>query len=210
MIYKPFKVAILSLLLCSCATNMSQTQPKTDDEDVVAHRSPHSHYKHALHKVRKSLPKMTAAQQEEYVKRVGKKVAIVSDDPDTDLDIRITSQEGTFIESNGNKVVISRGYLKQLKSEAQLAAVLGQIIAKMQNKQSVDKSSMEYMARAGYDPKALSEMQEHAVTTSNNGLQSQVHNGVDESTVSNNREYAKRFPKGLKTNEFDYQKNFYN
>ena len=99
---------------------------------------------------------------------------------------------------------------RQLKSEAQLAAVLGQIIAKLQHKNTIDKSSMDYIYRAGYDPKALSELQEYAINTNNHNLQIAVHTQISNTTVQENKKYANKFPKGLKTNEFDYQKNFIN
>ena len=206
MILRIIFLTILSVNIVGCANYSSAPKNKVDPS---TYQKPHSQYKHMLHKISKNVPKMSMKEKEEYIQRVSKRIALVSDTPSLSLKVNIADSEHIFLELNSNdSITISKGYLRHVKSEAQLAAVIGQIISSLQSKDNIDRNSMEYMARAGYDPKALVELQRHALNTNNYMLQSPIHSKVTQAMIFDNVKYSKKFPSGLKTNEFDFQKMF--
>jgi len=107
---------------------------------------------------------------EEYISRVGKRLLIVSDDPELpSLDIKFhfyNSNDQFFnVDLKTNKITVSKGMLEGLQNEAELAAILAIALETIghRNLSNIDSNVINYMYKAGYDPMVFVELQEECL-----------------------------------------------
>lgn len=151
---------------------------------------------------------------EEYVSRIGKRLIIVSDNPHNDYRFMVTdNSKQQIIIKDDNQITLTRGLLASLPDEAALAAVLSKAIViseydlnnpehPMQgiNYQLLDVKSMQYTARAGYDPNAIVELQANYLQQSLPNRSNWLHSLFMQSNWEahqKNKQALKQFPKGL-------------
>lgn len=109
---------------------------------------------------------------DEYVNRVAKRVIEVSAQPESKYQFRVVESinPGVAYDKESNSILVSSALLNQLNDEAELAAVLSLGVAKYSQTPQSDNITIDYLYRAGYNPKALVDLQEqylHNVSASN-------------------------------------------
>lgn len=147
---------------------------------------------------------------EEYVNRIGKKVILVSDRPDSNYNFRVLDDSDAVfsINSETKSVIISNGVLHQLTDEAQLAAALALGIASLNNVPQPDKEATYSLSRAGYDPRAVLELQQQYFNAANNShtywLQGVYPTPPTAGSIANDELMLKKMPQGLFRGTEDY------
>ncbi len=117
--FHTFCVAVLLVASATCAIAANSEKPKKPSREVRAAQAMHVQIIQAMG-VHDDL------ELQEYVQRVGEKVAKVSERPDLDWKFTIVDTDDVnAFATQGGYVYISRGILPYMQNEAQLAAVLG-------------------------------------------------------------------------------------
>lgn len=129
----------------------------------------------------------------EYVNRIAKKIIIVSDQSSINYQFSVNDNpipEISF-DQEDNKIIVSSGLLQNLSDEAELAAILSLAMAKYAGLADPDQATINYLYRAGYDPRALIDIQEQ-------GLYANLYaTPVTASTIEYNKHRIASLPKGL-------------
>jgi predicted Zn-dependent protease len=191
-------VMVATLMLCACFNNQSslQTHQQTAriDNDTVAQYTP------------------SKSQTEEYISRVGKRVTLVSNRPSTNYNFRVLNTEELDLEidKETRTISISEGLLQQLKDEAELATVLLLSALRMDHTINLDRDTATILSRAGYDPKAMLDLQEQYFHSANNRqnhwLQVIYPIAPSAGTIMSNKIMLEKMPKGLARDEDDYKR----
>lgn len=151
--------------------------------------------------------------REEYVNRVAKRVALVSDRPDTNYNILIldTAEPKIELDHENKTVMISDGVLANLHDEAQLAAALAMGMARLENSSNIDRETATYLSRAGYDPNAMLDLQQQYFYAAQRGqshwLQSVYSAPPSPGTITANQVMVQKMPKGLMRDTESFKKN---
>lgn len=152
------------------------------------------------------------SSSEEYVSRIGRKILLVSDRPDSNYNFKVMDSSDALLAINAttHSVIISQGALLQLKSEAQLAAALAFGLAKLNNVTNPDKEVAQTLVLAGYDPHAVLELQQQYFYAANHGkyywLQTLYPNPPTAGTITSDELMLKKMPQGLSQGIEEYQK----
>ena len=135
-----------------------QTRPMTEREmdkhiTIASPAKSKSYYRRS-----KKTAKLNNASATEYVNRVGQKVLLVSDRSDP-VRFIIANDTNIYLEqTESGEIAISKGLLMELSNEAELASALSSALVPTMGAPGEDehfqKKSLEYVFRAGYDPKA--------------------------------------------------------
>lgn len=148
----------------------------------------------------------------EYVNRVGKRVLIVSDRPSNNYNFVVMQTNQPILEVNQetHSVIISKGVLEQLNDEAELAAALALGVSKLNNTSDIDRETATILYRAGYDPKAMLELQEQYFHNANinqsHWLASIYAVPPTAGTLTSNKIMLKKMPQGLLRGNDNYHK----
>jgi len=149
---------------------------------------------------------------EEYITRVGKRVLIVSDQPHSSYKFRVSStqQPELQLDKVDNSITVSQGLLQALNDEAELAATLTIAMSKMSYYPDLDRNAMISLARAGYDPLAMVDLQEqyYYAAEHNQGhwLKAIYALPPTDTAISVNKAFASKMSKGLLRGADIYQK----
>jgi predicted Zn-dependent protease len=155
--------------------------------------------------------KAADSETEEYVSRIAKRVAMVSDRPNSNYNIEVLDTSDPILEINreSNTVIISNGVLSNLRDEAQLAAALTMGMARLENSPNIDRETAVYLSRAGYDPYAMLDLQEQYFYAAQHGQQHWLHNlypsAPSAGTIAANRVMLQKLPKGLARDTDSYK-----
>lgn len=149
---------------------------------------------------------------EEYIARVGKRVLIVSDQPHTHYKFLVstTTQAEIQLDKTNNSITVSQGLLEILNDEAELAATLTIAMSKMAYYPDLDRNAMITLARAGYDPLAMVDLQEQyyyaAEHNQSHWLKTIYSLPPTDTAISINKAFASKMSKGLLRGSETYQK----
>jgi predicted Zn-dependent protease len=185
---------IISCNLVACATN----QQNISQPELIGRTDPLILSKHGR----------ATTSIEEYINRVGKRVLLVSNNPDIDFQYHYSSSNEQILELDPATITItvSRGLLKNIKDEAQLAALLTISMSKLSNSSDIDKGTIIYLSRAGYDPEALVNIQESQADY----LKLIYTSLPDAATINANKIAISKLPQGLKRGVEDFNKQMQN
>lgn len=195
---KKLFVITAALMLSACFNNQNslKTHQQTArlDNETVAQYEP------------------SKSETEEYISRVGKRVTLVSNRPTTNYNFRVLNTEEPSLELDRetHTVVISEGLLQRLKDEAELATVLLLSALRLDQNANLDRDTATFLSRAGYDPRAMLDLQEQYFHSSNNKqnhwMQVIYPKAPSAGTIMSNRIMLEKMPKGLARDEEDYKK----
>jgi predicted Zn-dependent protease len=148
---------------------------------------------------------------DEYVNRIAKRIVVVSDQPDSNyvFKVVVSPTAGITYDPETNSILVSSALLAQLRDEAQLAAVLSLTIAKYSQQSDPDRNTLNNLYQAGYDPKALVELQEQYVISE--GTQypwfgTMYTYPLSPNIVRNNQAVVNTLPSGLLRGDEAYRK----
>lgn len=191
-------IIVATLMLCACFNNQSsiKTHQQTSriDNDTVAQYTP------------------SKSQTEEYITRVGKRVTLVSNRPSTNYNFRVIDTEELNLDINRetHTISISEGLLQQLKDEAELATVLLLSALRLGPTTNLDRDTATFLSRAGYDPRAMLDLQEQYFHTANkkqnHWMQVIYPIAPSAGTIMSNKIMLEKMPKGLSRDEEDYKR----
>ena len=115
-----------------------------------------------------------------------------------------------LLDKANNSVTLSRGLLHELNDEAELAAILGLSISKLAYYPDIDRSTIKFLTRAGYDPRALVDLQQHyyeaSASTQNHWLSTIYKYPPTVEALEQNKAFTSKAPKGLQRGVENYQK----
>lgn len=146
-----------------------------------------------------------------YVTRIGKLIEIVSDRPNLNYEFVVTEDDmpALGLDREQGIIAISHGLLLQLTDEAELAAILALAISRLSDYINIDRESAKYMSYAGYDPKALLDLQEQYFHATNanvpHWLNTIYSTPISAGTIAANRVMIETLPKGQRGAEDYYQ-----
>jgi len=149
---------------------------------------------------------------EEYVARVGKRVLIVSDQPNANYKFLVSDNETPelSLSKEQNSITISHGLLLKLNDEAELAAALTMAMSKMAYYPDLDRNALTALARAGYDPLAMVDLQEQyynrAEYNPGHWLSVIYSQPPTDTAIATNRAFAGKMSKGLLRGIENYHK----
>lgn len=147
-----------------------------------------------------------AISKNEYVSRIGKKILLVSYNPEASITFNVDGSSNE-VSIGGSSVNVSSNVLQTLDDEASLAYVLAAGIEKINNKGyksefEEDKDIIHNLERAGYDPKVIVELQSKYLDlpgkSNYNWVKSLSDYKIDSKRISNNKNYISKGFKGLK------------
>ena len=191
---------VVTLLLSACFNDRSslETHQQTAriDHDTVAQYSP------------------PTSNTEEYINRIGKRVMLVSSRPSINYNFRVLNTEelNLDIDRETHTISISEGLLQQLKDEAELAAVLMLSALRMDYATNVDRDTATFLSRAGYDPRAMLDLQEQYFyslnrnSDQNHWMQVIYPVAPSAGTITANKAMLENMPKGLTRDMEEYKK----
>jgi predicted Zn-dependent protease len=195
---KKLFIIMAIIMLCACSNNQSlhKTKQQTSriDNDTIALYAP------------------SKSQTEEYVSRVGKRVTLVSNSPSTNYNFRVlnTDELDLEIDRETHTIIISEGLLQQLKDEAELATVLLLSALRLDHHTNLDRDAVTFLSRAGYDPKAMLDLQEQYFYSANkrqyHWMQRIYPVAPSAGTIMSTRIMLEKMPKGLARDEEDYKR----
>ena len=142
---------------------------------------------------------------QEYVARVGKKIIIVSKNPNNQYNFKLSNNYNS-IDFNKNTIILNKNHIKTLKNEAELAYMLTAAISKANylktnNHSQEDKEIIKTMSMAGYDPKVVIDMQKRYLNGANSQDNSWIANlssyKINNSRIKNNIKTVKKGFSGL-------------
>ena len=141
---------------------------------------------------------------EEYINRIGKKILVVSAHPGMNFQFKSISAADQILELDqaSNTVALSHGLLKNLKDEAELAAILTLSMEKLAHSNDIDQDTIKYLFRAGYDPQALIDLQQNQAEF----LQVIYTTSPSADIIEKNKDTVSRVPLGLKRGAEEYSK----
>lgn len=187
-----------TLTLCACFNNQKSLKTHQQTARIASETV-------ALYEPSKS-------ETEEYVSRVGKRVTLVSNSPSTNYNFRVLNTEelSLDLDRETHTVNISKGLLQQLKDEAELATVLLLSAQRLDQNANIDRDTATFLSRAGYDPRAMLDLQEQYFHSSNNRqnhwMQVIYPKAPSAGSIMSNRIMLEKMPKGLARDEEDYKK----
>lgn len=195
------KLTILIMTII-CVTGCVSTPSAVDNHDKTARIDP---------SVSDSY-KSGDSQLSEYVSRVGKRMLMVSSRPGSNYHFEVTESSEPILQLDpeSHKIIVSTAVLQQLRDEAELAAVLGLGVAKLNHSANIDRETATTMSYAGYDPNALLDLQQQYFYAANN---QQYHwlrviypVPISAGTIAANKVMVQKMSKGLLRGAEDYQK----
>jgi predicted Zn-dependent protease len=144
---KPQWILVFCALLCSCvrnpATGKRQLNFVSRDQEVAMGQQ-------GAEDVRGSIGLYDATALSQYVERVGKRLAAVSERKDLPWSFEVVDDASVnAFALPGGFLFITRGLLAHLENEAQLASVLGHEIGHVTAQHSVNQISKAQLAQAG-------------------------------------------------------------
>lgn len=160
--------------------------------------------------------KQSESPTEEYVARVAKRIQTVSDRPTENVNIRVleTSDPELVLDDESKTISISKGALGQLRDEAELAATLSMAMARLENNQNADQETVQALYKAGYDPRAMLDLQQQYFYTENSNqahwLNSVFTQPPTSATMDANKAIIDKMPKGLLRGSEIYQQHINN
>lgn len=149
---------------------------------------------------------------EEYVNRVNKRLQVVSERPSSKYFFAVVDSKELALsyDPDTRTILISRGLLTQLHDEAELAATLSLSIAKFSGETNPDRETVSNLYRAGYDPKAMLELQEqyfHAAHAGQDHWLKVIYNMPPTAgTITANKLMISNMEEGLQRDSDDYHK----
>jgi hypothetical protein len=154
----------------------------------------------------------------EYLIKVSKRILLVSDKPDLNLNFNVKEyhKEIINIDKNGT-ITISRKALEALRDESQLATIIGysiiqsdpkykniRIFNSEQDAVKYDQQNIINLSKAGYNPLALIELQE--IINKNNWLSGIFLQPMTTTRIEINKNFIRNLPNGSLRTEYAYQK----
>jgi predicted Zn-dependent protease len=193
-----FIVVAAALFLCSCSNDHSslKTHKQTgriNNHHITEYKAPES-------------------KLEEYVSRVGKRVTLVSGQDHVTYNFRVlnTEEPSLEIDRTTHTISLSEGVLRQLQDEAELATVLLLSALGIDHIVNLDRDTATILARAGYDPHAMLDLQEqyfHSVNRNETHWMRTIYPiPLSAGTITSNKIMLEGMPKGLARDEEDYKK----
>lgn len=195
---KKLFIIVVTIMLCACSHNQSSI--KTHQQTARIYNDTVTQYT------------PSKSQAEEYISRVGKRVTLVSNSPSTNYNFRVidAKESNLYINSETNTISISEGLLQQLNDEAELAAVLLLSALRMNHATNLDRDTVTFLSRAGYDPKAMLDLQEQYFHTANkkqnHWMQVIYPVAPSAGTIMSNKVMLENMPKGLTRDTEDYKR----
>lgn len=150
------------------------------------------------------------SRTEEYVNRIAKRVSVVSDRSSNDVNIYVVSSSEPSIELDheNHAITISRGALVQLRDEAELAAALTFGMARLDNVQNSDQETAVTLAKAGYDPQAMLDLQrQYLYANQNHWLNPLFPTPPTTNSIAANKAMVDKMSQGLIRDADNYNKN---
>lgn len=206
-IFLPASLA-LTLTVVGCApSNQTPNEPMATHHTQVSELPPPQKLADADPQSTRHLYQMqgnrarSKAELEEYVSRIGKRVIITSRTPKAKINFKVTDNEAVNYQVDGNGTIqVSRQLLKNLRDEAELAAILSHGIAEVTKADG--QAEIEMMSNAGFDPRAAVDLKNNATDPSKPWLKNvyqRSHQQVDNTSTNT-------LPKGLRRGAEDYRK----
>jgi beta-barrel assembly-enhancing protease len=161
------KLLIVILFICSFITGCADIDKKSNNPTNLSYNNPTNNNTNVSTTVNN--PAL-----HEYVNRIGKKITLVSNDPNLRIQFSLSDSKTPQIKQKSNRLYISTSLISLLEDEAELAAIIAHELAHKNQKHNAstffstytayeeiaaDKLAMKYISRAGYDPKALIDLQ---------------------------------------------------
>lgn len=152
-----------------------------------------------------------ASSTDEYVNRIAKRIALVSDQPDSNYQFQVVESPtaGIAFDTETNSILVSSALLAQLQDEAQLAAVLSLGVAKYSQNPEPDRTTINNLYRAGYDPNVLVELQEQYILnggTRYSWIGSFYNYPLSPSTITYSKSLTSNMPSGLLRGNEEYSR----
>ena len=144
---QPLKIIILVFLLTACATTpISNRQALI----LIPEWQEIQFGKQAYKKALKDQKDSENAHLNRMLRRVGRRIAKVSDMPNLDWEFKlIESKDKNAFALPGGKIGVNTGLLKVANNQSQLATVIGHEIGHVQAQHSNERMSLQYATQSG-------------------------------------------------------------
>lgn len=207
IMYKIILACAICLSSVSCAKYINKKKTTTNSVD-------YANYDTNKHRIKAKLMKRTwdvsDREVEEYLNRVSKRIVLISDTPTKNIQVKLVDDEKANAFKEENNIYMSKGLLKKLENEAELASILSYMMVDEYDEitnhkvkaMKKDKKAISYVKYAGYAPEASYTMQNRLKNESEEFFNETYP--VFEERIEETQKNSAKSQKGLKVGEDVY------